>query len=305
MNNTSESKTSPSVKKSIGLVGIGLMGLAIAERLIAAGEQVLGWDVAADRRRMLLGVNGAAAESSADLFERCDRVILSLPDSTVVSRTISAISETLRPGTIIVDTSTGSPEDAERQHTELEAKSVHYLDATISGNSEQILRAEVLLMAGGDRKVFDKCSDLFRHFCKDAVYAGGAGSGAKMKLVTNLVLGLNRAALAEGLVFGKAMGLELEQTLDVLQRSMGYSRVMDAKGSQMINEDFEPRARLSQHLKDVRLMIDAAAKTGARLPLSETHRRLLIHAESLGLGALDNSAVILAIEQARKDTGET
>lgn len=289
----------------IGLIGVGLMGLAIAERLLAGDEKILGWDVDADRRKALVNARGRIADSADEVFSRCQRVILSLPDSSIVTRTLRSCADQIGPEQIIIDTSTGSPEDAEQLAEEIAEREAAYLDATISGNSEQLRRAEVLLMAGGDRNAFDRCSDLFAHFCEDAVHAGPPGSGARMKLVTNLVLGLNRAALAEGLVFAKSMGLEAARAFSVLQRSMAYSRVMDAKGAQMLDEDFAPRARLSQHLKDVRLMIDAAAKAGAALPLSETHRKLLVQAESLGLGALDNSAIILAIEQAKKESGKS
>lgn len=117
-----------------------------------------------------------------------------------------------------------------------------------------------------------------------------------MKLVVNLVLGLNRAVLAEGLTFAKRLGVSQQDALKVLKAGVAYSRIMDTKGDKMISGDFTPVARLSQHLKDVRLMLAAAARTGQRLPLSETHRELLERAEQLGLGALDNSAVIRAIE---------
>ena len=105
-------------------------------------------------------------------------------------------------------------------------------------------------------------------------------------------MGLNRAALAEGLALSERMGLEPTQTLEILMESMAYSRVMDTKGARMVAGEFEPEARLSQHLKDVRLMLEAAA--GQALPLSEAHRRLLEQAESAGYGDRDNSAIIMA-----------
>src|SRR5205085_1929779 len=115
------------------------------------------------------------------------------------------------------------------------------------------------------------------------------------KLVTNLVLGLNRAALAEGLVFAEKMGLDLEQTLHLLRESMAYSRIMDSKGEKMVRGDFTPQASLSQHLKDVRLMLSAAERAEIASPLTQTHQRILEAAERLGLGALDNSAIVRAI----------
>ena len=112
-----------------------------------------------------------------------------------------------------------------------------------------------------------------------------------MKLVTNLVLGLNRAALAEGLVLAEELGVDGKQAFDVLRRSMAYSRIMDTKGEKMLTRDFTPQARLSQHLKDVRLIL---ASSRMPLPLSEAHRALLEKAEALGFGDADNSAVISA-----------
>ena len=113
-----------------------------------------------------------------------------------------------------------------------------------------------------------------------------------MKLVTNLVLGLNRAALAEGLALGEAIGLDPEMTLRVMRRSPAYSRIMDVKGEKMIRSEFSPDARLSQHLKDVRLMLELGERAGLPMTLSAAHRAALEQAEADGLGALDNSALI-------------
>ena len=112
--------------------------------------------------------------------------------------------------------------------------------------------------------------------------------------MANLVLGLNRAALAEGLHFAKTCGLDLHVVSDVLKAGASYSRIMDAKAAKMVQESFEPQAKLNQHLKDVRLILQQADAAGTQLPLSKTHRRLLEVAVEQGCGDMDNSAVILA-----------
>ena len=122
----------------------------------------------------------------------------------------------------------------------------------------------------------------------------------KMKLVSNLVLGLNRAALAEGLAFAEAIGIAPAAALEVLTGSMAYSRAMDAKGRKMIEGDFTVQARLSQHLKDVHLMLRAAAAAGMSLPLADTHRRLMEQAEAEGFGDLDNSAIIKVLQKSAR-----
>ncbi len=130
-------------------------------------------------------------------------------------------------------------------------------------------------------------------------HVGPCGSAAKMKLITNLVLGLNRAALAEGLAFAEALGVSPAAALEVMTGSNAYSRAMDVKGRKMVERDFTVQARLSQHLKDVRLMLQAAGEAGMPLPLADTHRRLMEQAEAAGLGDLDNCAII---EVLRKPT---
>jgi len=270
--------------RSIGIIGMGLMGGALMERLNAAGFAVRGWDCEASRC--------VKARNAADVFGNCDRVILCLPNSDVSSAVLREAP--LRAGQIIIDTSTGDPRETAALGSELAGRGVHYLDATISGSSAQLLQRDVLVMAGGDADVFEQCRDLFAAFAREAVHVGPCGSGAKMKLVTNLVLGLNRAALAEGLAFAQRLDLSPAHALDIMRRSMAYSRIMDTKGGKMVAQDFTPQAKLAQHLKDVRLML---AATPLHLPLSETHCRLLEKAVALGYGDLDNSAVIKAIQE--------
>lgn len=124
-----------------------------------------------------------------------------------------------------------------------------------------------------------------------------------MKLVVNLVLGLNRAVLAEALTFAKSLGLEPQSALAILKASPARSEVMETKGAKMLAEDFSPQAKLSQHLKDVRLILAAGERTGALLPLSRVHRELLARAEAAGYGELDNSAIVRAFADPEQSRG--
>jgi 3-hydroxyisobutyrate dehydrogenase-like beta-hydroxyacid dehydrogenase len=117
-----------------------------------------------------------------------------------------------------------------------------------------------------------------------------------MKLVTNVVLGLNRAALAEGLAFAAGIGIDPARALEVIRASPAYSRIMDGKGGKMVTGDFTPEARLSQHLKDVRLILQLGTQAGLPMPLSHAHREILEAAEAAGLGGLDNSAIIRVLQ---------
>jgi 3-hydroxyisobutyrate dehydrogenase-like beta-hydroxyacid dehydrogenase len=287
----------PSSPETIGLIGAGLMGKALAERLCAAGFPVMAWDRDSARLAEATMPGVEAAEGAGKVAARCRRVIFSLPDSHVVSSVLAELENAWNADAIVVDTSTGEPAEAVRFSTTLAARGVTYLDATISGSSEQLRQGAALCMVGGEASAFAACAGLWEAFGRQTMHVGPSGAGAQLKLVTNLVLGLNRAALAEGLVLAEAMGLDRELTLRVLQASAAYSRIMDAKGAKMITGDFQPAARLSQHLKDVRLMLHAATDAEIALPLSETHCRLLERAEAAGWGDLDNSAIIKVLQR--------
>jgi 3-hydroxyisobutyrate dehydrogenase-like beta-hydroxyacid dehydrogenase len=261
---------------------------------MAGGLIVLGYDVDPAKRDALAELGGVPADEAAAVFPQCERVVLSLPDSHVVARVLVGVSDVLRDGQVIVDTSTGDPADAAAQGERLARRGIEYLDATISGNSDQVRAGDVTVMAGGTSAAFERCRDLFHLCAHRSFHVGPVGSGSTMKLVTNLVLGLNRAVLAEGLAFARALGLDLAQVLSVLRNSKAYSAIMDAKGEKMVAGDFRPQAKLSQHLKDVRLILEAGAEAGAKLPFSDVHAKLLETVQAAGNGDLDNSAVIQA-----------
>jgi 3-hydroxyisobutyrate dehydrogenase-like beta-hydroxyacid dehydrogenase len=293
---------SQSQSEVIGIIGLGLMGSALASRLLQGGFGITGWDIDSSRCAVLSQIGGKAAVDAAEVVKSCPRVLLSLPDHKVVTDVVRGASASLRRGQMIIDTSTGDPEQAMELGRELDGQGVCYLDATVSGSSAQVGTGEVTVMVGGPKEVFEQCQDLFRCFARRTFHIGPWGSGVRMKLVTNLILGLNRATLAEGLAFAKALDLDPTQTLTVLRESPAYSRVLDSKGPKMAAGSFEPEARLSQHLKDVRLMLAAASRAGLTLPLSETHRRLLELAEAAGLGQLDNSAIIRVFDKMKYET---
>ena len=288
-------------EKRIGIIGLGLMGTAITERLLEHGFQCFVWNRTPEKADPLLALG---AQWSDNPLADCDRVIISLYTSDVVESVLTQLLEDLRARQpietlrrkILIDTTTGAPEQSVAMFVRLATWGVQYLDAPVSGSSEQTRRGEATVMVGGERNAFEACNDLWPVLGANIYHIGASGSAAKMKLVSNLVLGLNRAALAEALVFAHGIGVDPASVLEVLRGSMAYSRVMDVKGQKMLKEDFTVQARLSQHLKDVRLILSS----GVTLPLSETHRQLLERAEAMGLGEEDNSAIIKAIQQCQQ-----
>lgn len=286
-------------EKAIGLIGIGLLGTAISEQLLKAGYTVIGYDLREEQMAHLEALGGKKARDAAAVAECCDRLILSLPTSDVAASVLDEIAAGLRSGSTVIDTTTGAPEDAQSFADRLQDVEVEYLDATVGGSSRQVRCREAIFLCGGSATTFEKCADVFTQCCRKAYHVGPVGAGARMKLVLNLVLGLNRAVLAEGLEFARACNIDPDLALEILQAGPAYSRVMDTKGYRMLTEEFEPEARLSQHLKDVRLILAAGKASGAKLPLSTRHRDLLEAAEAAGFGAADNSAIIKSFQRKR------
>lgn len=275
----------------IGVIGLGLLGSAMTERLLENGYSVQIYNRTREKAAPLVE---RGAVWSDNPLEQCDQVIISLYTSDVVAMVLEQLESGLHAGQILIDTTTGTPSDAESLALRLESHDVQYLDAPVSGSSEQAKLGKVTVLVGGTMKAFSQAKELLECLGEKTIYCGGSGNGARLKLVSNLVLGLNRAVLSEGLALGAAMGLNSELVLSVLKESASYSGVMDTKGRKMIQRDFTPQARLSQHLKDVRLILEQGLTLDQELPLSKLHAFLLSELETQGMGDLDNSAIIEA-----------
>ena len=296
--------TDRETEKRIGLIGIGLVGTALAENLISAGFEVAGYDIDPARCANLAELGGTPAANAGQAAAGRGRVVLSLMNSEIVRQVLEGPAGVLQadsPPRFVIDTTTGDPQMAEEFARKLSQRGIFFLDATISGSSEQIRAREGVFMVGGDDKAFRACGDVFEALAKKFFFVGPAGTGCKAKLAVNLVLGLNRLALAEGLVFAERLGLDLESFFPLLTESAAYSRIMDSKGKKMLRGDFAPQARLAQHRKDVGLILEYARRLGQQLPLSAAHAEVLDAAIAAGEGELDNSAVIREIRRRRLD----
>ena len=155
-------------------------------------------------------------------------------------------------------------------------------------------------MVGGKKAAYENCMDIFKSLGAKSFYLGASGNGSRAKLACNLILGLNRLALAEGLVFAAKLGLEQRAFLELLKVTPAYSAAMDIKGKKMLEGDFMPQARLRQHHKDVSIILKYAEDLEQELPLSKVHLEVLEKAISAGDGELDNSAVIREIQRRGK-----
>ena len=167
----------------------------------------------------------------------------------------------------------------------------------MSGSSVQIENDQATMLLGGEVQHIENVKLVLNALATSRVHVGGAGMAAKAKLATNLVLGLNRAALAEGMVFAQTLGIQPETFLQLVLNTPARSDAAVIKGDMMVKENFEPQSRIRQHLKDVQLMLDMANVSEQKLPLSQVHAQLMRNAIEQGDGELDNAAIVRQIRR--------
>lgn len=277
----------------IGIIGVGLLGGALGQRLAKQGWEVLGHD------RAVPAADGLTMCANAtELAVQCDTILLSLPTSDITAGVVDALGQAVTQKHCFIDTTTGEPGEMEALGQALARRAAAYLEANVAGSSELAKRGEATLFLGGSTETIDRCQTLLEALAAKRFHVGPVGAASRFKLVHNLILGLNRAALAEGLAFAEALGFDAADAVEILRDTPATSAALEAKGGKMAKADYEPpQARLAQHLKDVRLIRQLADAAGANTPLSSVHQSLLERAEALGLGESDNAAVIEALRR--------
>ncbi len=292
---------SPGELGPIGLIGLGLVGTALAGRLQQAGYSVLGYDHSAAACALWADAGGCLAVSVQALGSRCELVVLAVFNTAGVLDVCEGPAGLLSGGTTraLIDCSTGEPEALQALAGRLAAQGIDFIEAPLSGASQQIATGQATLLLGATAPALARHAAVLEALAPQRLHVGGHGMGARAKLATNLVLGLNRAALAEGLVFAERLGIAPAAFLALVLATPARSDAAVVKGEQMVHGRFEPQSRIRQHLKDVQLMRAAAQVAGQRLPLSDVHAALLQAAVDAGDGELDNAAIV---RQLRRET---
>jgi 2-hydroxy-3-oxopropionate reductase len=289
-----------SERLQVGVIGIGLLGQAFVHRLRGAGLEVVGFDVDPGKTAKLADLGGHTALSVADLARRCDPIVLAVfstdqVEAVVESELLPALGE--GSGKIVLCSSTCDPERIAVLGQRVATRGLRLLETPVSGASGQVSRGEGVGLIGGDPHVVAAVEPVLRAMFPTYFHIGEIGDGGRAKLAVNLILGLNRLAVAEGLVFAERLGLDPEAFLKVARSSAAYSQVMDIKGAKMIRGEFAAEGRISQHLKDVHLMLEQAERVKQQLPLLEIHADVLEACVRHGEAELDNSAVIKEIRR--------
>ena len=283
---------------TIGLVGVGLLGTAVARRLLKAGHRVVGFDPAPDRVRALLTMGGEAATSARAVALASDAVCTLLPSLPTVEAAVlgpDGVAAAGKPGQVVIQMSTISPALSVRLAAESRARGLDFLDCPVSGASGQVARGEGMLFVGGERRVFERWRPLLEAVLPRAVYVGPAGQAMVLKLVANLLVALHSAAAAEALHLARQAGLDPAVALEVLSGSAAGSRMLEVRGPLMVRGEYPAQMKLDIFMKDLHLIQEAAAAAGAALPLTDTAERLFAAAAGTGHGDEDLAVVLTAL----------
>jgi len=285
------------VVQTVGIFGLGLIGIALADRLLAAGHTVLGHDPDPERASLLKEMGGQPVTQSEPWSAD---ILLSSVFSTDQLASILANAPPAK-GKTLVSLSTCDPDEIADLEFTARQRGITLVESPISGTSKQVKDGTALLLLAGEAKGLDVFEQVAGAISPNRERVGAIGAGNKTKLAINCILGLNRAAVAEGLVFAQAMGLDPETFLGTALASVARSNVMAAKGPAMVAQDFTPLGRITQSRKDFTLVRDMGARNGhGNLPMVDRYLALMENAIEAGEGDLDNAAIFNAIARLSK-----
>src|SRR6202165_4279571 len=286
------------VNAPVGIIGLGLMGTALSERLIAAGEPAAGFDIEASSCDKLQASGGMAATSVRDLAGRTWTILVAVYNGPQVEALFAEIESgagSARPTLVCATTCT--PDEIIRLARHATSAGFPLVEAPISGTSAEVRDGTGTMLVACETGAIESIGVLLDILCPRRLRVGGIGDASRAKLAINLILQNNRAALAEGIVFAERLGLDGHAFLAAARESAAYSRVMDSKGEKMLTRDFRPQSHIAQTLKDAELILAEAGQLGLRLPVTSAQTELLRTAIALQGPDSDSAAVIEAIRR--------
>lgn len=282
-------------RPTVGVVGLGIMGLAYARNLREAGFSVIGYDVAESPLAALVEVGGEVAASPRALAEKADVILIALASVEAVKATCggeTGMIHSVRPGTVICEMGT-FPLYAKTYVQDLFApKGVPVLDCPVSGTGAQAALRDLVVYASGDASVVERIRPVFDGFARNTRYVGAFGAGIKLKFVANLLVTIHNVAAAEALVLAEQAGLDLAMVYDAISDGAGTSRMFEVRGPMMVKDTYLPATmKMEVYMKDISLIMDFAREVRAPTPLMAATVPYYTAALAAGRNAEDTAAV--------------
>jgi 3-hydroxyisobutyrate dehydrogenase len=284
----------------VGFIGLGIMGRGMAHNLLKAGYELRVWNRTASRMDELTQAGALAAASPAELAAHSDVIITCVSDTPDVVEVIlgqQGVIHGARPGALVIDMSTISPQTTREIAQQLAEKAIEMLDAPVSGGSEGAARGTLSIMIGGDAAQVERAMPMLQAMGKTITHVGDHGSGQTVKLVNQILVVGNALAMSEALMFAQAGGVDLEKTLNAVSQGAAGSWMLSNRGPQILNRDWRPGFTIDLQQKDLRLVLAAADQMGVPVLATSTVFNLYRTLQARGLGAEGNHALIKALEE--------
>jgi 3-hydroxyisobutyrate dehydrogenase-like beta-hydroxyacid dehydrogenase len=281
----------------VGVVGLGIMGSAMASNMLKAGFRVTGFDVVAGARAALAKEGGKAARSAAEVARAAPIVITSLPTPAAVESVAQEIAKTRRKGVIVVETSTMPLETKERARAILAQAGISMMDCPLSGTGAQARVKDLLVYASGPKAAFDACAEIFPGFSRGHYYLGAFGNGSKMKYIANHLVAIHNVAAGEAMTLASKAGLDLQQVLDVVAGGAGGSRMFQVRGPMMVANDYsDATMKVEVWQKDMHIIGEFATQLDCPVPLFATSAPIYTAAMASGHAKDDTASVCAVLE---------
>jgi 3-hydroxyisobutyrate dehydrogenase len=288
------------MSERVGFIGLGIMGRGMAHNLLKAGFEVRVWNRTAARMDALVEAGAAAASSPADVAAGADIIFICVSDTPDVEAVVlgeNGVIHAARPGSLVIDTSTISPQAERAIAAWLAEKDVHLLDAPISGGSEGAARGTLSVMVGGSAEQVARAMPYLEAVGKTITHVGEQGAGQMVKLVNQILVVGNMLAISEALVFASAGGLDLERTLAAVSGGAAGSWMLSNRGPQVLNDDWRPGFTIDLQQKDLRLVHETAEALNVPLLVTDMVAGLYRTLQAQGQGQEGNHALIKALER--------
>ena len=280
-----------------GIIGVGIMGSAIARNVIAAGLPLIGFDTAPRRQSELAAMGGEVARSAEAVAAGADIILTSLPSSTAFDESAAAIRASAKKGTVVAELSTLPIAVKERQHALLAEAGITLLDCPLSGTGAQAVTRDLVIYASGEKAAFERCAKVFAGFARLSHYLGAFGNGSRMKFVANLLVAIHNVATAEAMVLGARAGLAPDDIVKVIASGAGNSRVFELRAPLMAKSEYQPATmKIDIWQKDMAVIGEFAKSLGVGLPLFSATVPIYNGAVGMGLGNDDTAAVCAVLE---------
>jgi 3-hydroxyisobutyrate dehydrogenase len=288
------------MNERIGFIGVGMMGRGMAHSLLKAGFEVRVWNRTTGRMDELETAGASRAGNPADLASKCDMIIICVSDTPDVQAVIlgqEGVIHGARPGALVIDMSTISPQATKEIGDRLAQKEVHMLDAPISGGPEGAALGTLSIMVGGEAEQVERAMPAFQAMGKAITHVGGRGAGQTVKLVNQILVVVTMLGVGEALLFAQAGGLDLDKTLDAVKAGAAGSWMLSNRGPQVVNRDWRPGFTIDLQQKDLRLVLEAADQMGVPAMATAIVFNMYRALQTRGLGDEGNHALVKALEE--------